>query len=802
MGDFNAKIGEGRQGSTVGLYGLGTRNDRGELLVEWCEGRQLTVMNTWFKDHPRRRYTWTSPDEQTENQIDFMLVNYRHRNAIKSCKVYPGADCNSDHKLLIFKLNCKMKRVKKVERKSLVDLSLLRNRADIQTQYLVEVKNRFEQLECDESTTAEEDWCQLEQTLKNAAEIVLPKRQRESKQKWMKESILKLMAERRAVRNKNSTKYKVLNKQIIVECRKAKEEWIESQCAELEDLEKKNMQLMYSKIKLMARKSQPANTALKNKDGKVVMEQQDVLDRWTEYIGELFNDNANLNVTTDEELSGNSILETEIEAALKEMKFGKSAGNDNVTTEFLTACKEISVKKICVLTNKVYESGIIPKQMKESVFIPLPKKGDLLECGNYRLISLMSHITKLILRVLMRRIRSKLLPEINEEQFGFRKDSGTRNAIFVLRLIGERSIEMQRDVHLAFIDYEKAFDRVKHDILMNDLKVLGIDGKDLRLLNNLYKEQVAAISINGNLSNWAPINRGVRQGCVLSPDLFSLYAENIMRQMIQTENFKINGRAITNIRYADDTVLIANTTEELQKLVTSLQKESEKRGLFINKKKTKIMVMTKKPTTPKSKILLNGEELEQTDRFEYLGSTVTSDCRSDNEIRKRIALAKKAFMDKKNIFTDKKLNIDLKVRLLKCYVWSTLLYGCESWTLSNNSKKLLESAEMWFYRKMLRISWVKKLSNEKVLKLVKEDRSLLVTIRKRQLSFMGHVMRKNGLERLVIEGKIEGKRQRGRQRMTFLEGLASAAGCKVIELLRCAGGDRIGLKRMIANVRS
>eukprot|EP00795_Rhopilema_esculentum_P001281 gene1281-15666_t len=193
---------------------------------------------------------------------------------------------------------------------------------------------------------------------------------------------------------------------------------------------------------------------------------------------------------------------------------------------------------------------------------------------------------------------------------------------------------MQKDVHLAFIGYEKVFNRVKHDILVDDLKSLGIDGKDLRLMNNLYNKQVAAISINGNLSNWASINCGVRQGCVLSPGLFPLYAENILRQTIQAESFKINERSIIIIRYADDTVLIANNTQDLQKLITSLQKESVKRDLFINKRKTRIMVLTKKQVNPKNEILLHGEMLEQTEHFDYLGSTVTSDCRSDKKIQK------------------------------------------------------------------------------------------------------------------------------------------------------------------------
>ena len=121
--------------------------------------------------------------------------------------------------------------------------------------------------------------------------------------------------------------------------------------------------------------------------------------------------------------------------------------------------------------------------------------------------------------------------------------------------------------------------------------------------------------INGNLSEWAQINRGVRQGCVLSPDLLSLYAENIMRKIVTTENFKVNGLPINNIRYADDTVLLANSTQDLQQLVSSLQNESKKRGLTINKKKTKIMVLSKKSDIPSSDIFLDGEKLEQTNQF-------------------------------------------------------------------------------------------------------------------------------------------------------------------------------------------
>ena len=126
---------------------------------------------------------------------------------------------------------------------------------------------------------------------------------------------------------------------------------------------------------------------------------------------------------------------------------------------------------------------------------------------------------------------------------------------------------------------------------------------------------------------------------------------------------------------------MADSTQGLQHLRSSLQSESIIRGLTINKKKTKIMVLSRRTEIPCSNIFLDGEKLDQINQFNYLGSRVTSDCRRDNEIRRRIVLAKKAFTEKRTIVADKNLSIKLRLRLLKCYVWSTLLYGCESWTI-------------------------------------------------------------------------------------------------------------------------
>ena len=115
--------------------------------------------------------------------------------------------------------------------------------------------------------------------------------------------------------------------------------------------------------------------------------------------------------------------------------------------------------------------------------------------------------------------------------------------------------------------------------------------------------------------------------------------------------------------------------------------------------------------------------------------------------------------------------MDTKYRILRTYVWSILLYGCESWTITNSITKKLEATEMWFFRRILKISWTEKKSNQEVLEMANKERSLMKTIRKRQMKFMGHVYRKGGMEQLSMTGKIEGKRSRGRQRETYVDSL-------------------------------
>ena len=189
-------------------------------------------------------------------------------------------------------------------------------------------------------------------------------------------------------------------------------------------------------------------------------------------------------------------------------------------------------------------------------------------------------------------------------------DKGTRNAIFDLKRLVERSVENQKDICTCFIDYSKAFDTVKHDSLVELLQSLDVDDADTRLLTNLYWTQTAAVRGDKDLSEWMSIKQEVRQSCVASPHLFALYTEMIMREIEDMEGFRIGGKVVNNLRYADDTVILADESEQqLQQLINTVVTETELIGLYLNSTKSITMVFSKAKVNPACSVSVHGNVL-------------------------------------------------------------------------------------------------------------------------------------------------------------------------------------------------
>ena len=227
-----------------------------------------------------------------------------------------------------------------------------------------------------------------------------------------------------------------------------------------------------------------------------------------------------------------------------------------------------------------------------SVFIPIPKKGNAKECSNYCTIALISYTSKLMLKILQARLQQYTNCVLLDVQAGFRKGRGTRDQIANICWIIKKVREFQKNISFCFIDYAKAFDCVDHKNLWKILKDMRIPDHLTCLLRNLYAGQEATVRTGQGTTDWFQIRKGIHQGCILSPCLFNLYAEYIMRNAGLEEaqaGIKIAWKNINNLRYADDTTLMAKSKEELKSLLIKVKEESEKVGLKLNIQKAKIM---------------------------------------------------------------------------------------------------------------------------------------------------------------------------------------------------------------------
>ena len=222
-----------------------------------------------------------------------------------------------------------------------------------------------------------------------------------------------------------------------------------------------------------------------------------------------------------------------------------------------------------------------PQDWKRSVFIPIPKKGNAKECSNYCTIVLISHASKVMLKILQARLQQYVNRELPDVQAGFRKGRGTRDQIANIRWIIEKAREFQKNIYFCFLDYAKAFDWVDHNKPWKILKEIGVPDHLTCLLRNLYAGQEATVRIGHGPTDWFQIAKGVCQGCILSPCLFNLYAGYIMRNARLDEaqagiKHKLESRLLGEILIiSDDTTLVAES-EELKSLLMKVKEEVKK----------------------------------------------------------------------------------------------------------------------------------------------------------------------------------------------------------------------------------
>ena len=265
--------------------------------------------------------------------------------------------------------------------------------------------------------------------------------------------------------------------------------------------------------------------------------------------------------------------------------------------------------------------------------------------------------------------------ELPDVQAGFRKDRGTRDQIANIRWIIKKAREFQKKIYFCFIEYAKAFYYVDHNKLLKILKEMGIPDHLTCLLRNLFVGQKAIVRTGHGTTDLFQIGKRGLQGCILSPCLFNLYAEYIMRNAGLEEaqaGIKISRRNTNNLRYADDTTLMAESEEELKSLLMKVKEESEKVGLKLNIQKTKVMA-----SGPITSWQIDGQTMERVRDFIFLDSKITADGDCSHEMKRRLLLGRTVMTNLDSILNSRDITLPTKVRLVKAMVFPVVSYGSE-----------------------------------------------------------------------------------------------------------------------------
>lgn len=695
---------------------------------------------------------------------------------ILDCQTFPSADCGSDHVLLAAKCRLRLKKLpNRRQYEQRIRISPL-NVKRIARKFGAELDESTKDIETD--LEPEEAWKKWKAAAKSVAEKVIPKENRPTKNKaWITDEILELITERRRIQDRNSVEYRILHKEVIKKCREAKQEWFQGKCRQIQKLDEDNrVQEMHSEIRKMMKEQKRAGSRImiiEKATGDICSNKKELEEVWTDYVRQLYSDDQRHETNGEEERleTAPEITMDELAYAIRKAKRRKAVGADNIPIELLKCSETKSRKAILQILNKIYRASTIPEDFSISTFIPIPKKVAAKKCSEYRTISIMSHTLKLLLSIVNKRIENKIDEHLSKTQFGFRAHRSTRDAIALFKVIIQRALSVNRIIYACFVDYEKAFDKVEHIRMLEILRKYRIDKEDLKIIETLYFQQKANIKVANEVTNeYCKIEKGVRQGCPLSPRLFNIYAEEIFQhRFFRKCGLKINGERIADISYADDKVLLAETPQQLQTMMRRLNIESNKFGMKINVDKTKVMRIGRVESEKPLDIEIDGRRLEQVSRYKYLGAIITCDGRDSEEIRTRLGTARNAFNNLERVLRDKGMSIQLRHEILQCYIWSIARYASETWTFTKTVVKKIKAFEFWCYRKMNRIKWTEKVSNGNVLSRMNLQEAVLVsTLENKKHKYIRNRIKEDELFARALQGKIVGKVPRGRRRMSML----------------------------------
>lgn len=784
MGDFNGRVGINRKDyeQFLGPHAVEhERNGNGQRILELCSQHQLFITNTFYEHRDSQKYTWYKWNDNTiKSQIDYILTRTKGRYTILDSKVIPNGLCDTDHKIVILttrRATFRKMRNKASRNDNLIKIANLKQEG-VQEQLQQKVEIEFKLLPPDVGYI-EDEWVLYKTALLDAAEELCGKQKggkRSPKNKrspwWcdeVKEAVkLKKAAYKSWIKSKNEqdyVKYRLQRRECNRIVKKAKQDSWERFGQSLAENERTASRKFYKLVRSIRKKDENYNPTeiINDKNGKPLTDPSEAIERWKEYFEELLNPPGNLlektlQTAVTSELEPKVLIE-EVEKVVKQSPNYKAPGADRLPAEIIKAAGDCSIRWLHRIFNAAWKQQIVPLDWQTATVIPLWKnKGSKRECNQYRGISLLSHAGKMFAKIIESRLRPVIELQLSEEQMGFRKNRSCTDAIFTLKQLIETHIEYNKELYIAFIDQEKAFDRVDRNLLWQIMAQYGVSEHLISLCKSLYSNCRTTVKTSYGTSNPFEVTTGVRQGCVLSPLLFIIYIDSISRNAKPTEENKIK-----ELLFADDQALIADTKRKLQLHLESLNQECKQSNMRINTEKTEVMAIGRRRKN--INITIENTIIRQAKEFKYLGTTFTEDGKIDEEINIRCSKANQVLGQLAPLLQNKAIPMSTKRHLIQSIFIPILCYQCQTWSLTTTHQRKLVSTEMRCLRKAAGVTRRDKLRNEIIRERVGTE-AVLSYIQRQQIRWFAHLERMpyNSIPFKAYTKRGEGHRARGRPR--------------------------------------
>jgi len=806
LGDMNAKVGDREQDGVVGKFGVPGINENGECLVEMCAERGLICGNTWFQKKMIHKYTWEREHGDERSLIDYVLTERKFKNRLVDVSVCRGAAGGmSDHYLVEAKV--RMEGYTKDQRRLMEDKKVVR----VSELEKVEVRDTYKEMMAEEWSkvrnarllSVEEEWKRFKETVMMIAARVCGYKSVGRKNKrsaWWDHEMKELVKEKRSSferynQNKsenNREEYKRKKQEVRRRVREKKGMADERLGQRLSENFRENKKMFWRGVNGERKTKEQMDMRIKDVDGNILTEEGAVQNRWREYHEQLLNfDDGRVAELTDArvyEIDENRRIHMEVNLedvrkAVKKLKKGKAPGVDGITSEMLCLGGEGVLEWLTRICRICLTEGVVPKDWQRAIIVSLYKgKGDRGECKNYRGISLLSIPGKVYGRVLIERVRVLTEGMIGEEQCGFRMGRGCVDQVFSLKQLSEKYVGKGKDLYVAYMDLEKAYDRVDRDAMWRVLGMYGINGDLLKAIQSLYAESEARVRVCREEGEWFSVKAGLRQGCVMSPWLFNIFMDGVMRE-VREKAGDVGARMwddranhewkVEWLMFADDTILVSDSEQKLQKLVKEFGSVCKRRKLAVNVGKSKVMRIGKNLDVNEVNISLNDSRMEAVECYRYLGVDISNDGRMNEEVRHRIGEARKASGALQKLWKNRRMSNEAKVGMYEGIVEPSLLYGCEAWVMNVHERRKVEAVEMSCLRSICGVRRIDRISNVEIRRRCGKNVGVGERMDQGVLRWFGH-MERMGEERLVkrmYDSVVRGVRGRGRPRKCWLNGV-------------------------------